>query len=708
MPDNVCKSQLTLSSKDFNLAFAESSLIESLANAMPQIVWLADPEGNVNFYNQAWYDSTGMSHQQTQMDSWKTAIHPDELEECMVLSRNAIATASPYEAEFRIWHARGNTYKWHLIRALPVRDESGRVARWVGTCTDIDAQKRKEQASEARFRAAIDITNDAICLLDRSSMRFIDCNDTACRMFGYSREELLKIGPSQLGAGSHEILAAIYDEVIAGQDYPTKEAFLLHKNGSHIPVEIQRRAMQAGDMWIMVLVARDITERKEAQARMEQLAYYDQTTGLPNRRMFNESLVNAIVQAKKQRLTISVLLINLDRFKNINDSLGFPTGDELLQQVGKRLINGLRIRDIVGRLGGDDFGLILFNSEHSQGAVNVANKVLDMLRQPFSVNGHEVTVTISMGISVYPADTDDADTMIRFADLAMNESKLAGGNTFRFHTTEMNVRIMEKRALQEALNIALANNEFVLHFQPRIQVETGQWQSVEALLRWKRPGHGLVSPANFIPALEETGLIVPVGEWVIAAACRHIRQWAQEWRAPVRVAVNVSAIQLLREGLVQCVSEAIKINDIDPAMLEVEITESSLMSDTERAITVLRELKALGVRISLDDFGTGYSSLYYLKQFPLDKLKIDRAFIRDVTTSESDAAIASAIIHMGRSLKLKVIAEGVETREQLDFLRMEDCDEYQGYYFSRPLPAEELDLLQRSHPVGMAQIRSVT
>lgn len=705
MPDNVCKRQLTLSAKDFN--HAESSLIESLANAMPEIVWMADHAGNLNFCNQAWYDITGMSLELAQMEGWKAVLHPDDREECVALSRNAIETASPYQAEFRLWHVHENVYKWHVSRALPVRDESGRVVRWVGTCTDIDTQKRKEQASEARFRAAIDVTNDAICLLDRPSMRFIDCNDTACRMFGYSREEMLKMGPSQLGAGSHEVLAAMYDEVIAGKDHPTMEAFFLRKDGSHVPVEIQRRAMQAGGVWIMVLVARDITERKEAQARMEQLAYYDQTTGLPNRRMFNESLVNAILQAKKQRLTISVLLINLDRFKSVNDSLGFSTGDELLQQVGKRLINGLRIRDIVGRLGGDDFGLILFNSENSQGAVNVANKVLDMLRPPFSVNGHEVTVTISMGISVYPADTDDADTMIRFADLAMNESKLAGGNTFRFHTAEMNVRIMEKRALQEALNIALVNNEFVLHFQPRVQVKTGQWQSVEALLRWRRPGHGLVSPANFIPALEETGLIVPVGEWVIATACRHIRQWAKEWRAPVRVAVNVSAIQLLREGLVQCVAEEIRINDIDPALLEVEITESSLMSDTEEAITVLRELKALGVRISIDDFGTGYSSLYHLKQFPIDKLKIDRAFIRDVTTSESDAAIASAIIHMARSLKLKVIAEGVETREQLDFLKMEDCDEYQGYYFSRPLSAEELELLQLSHPVGVAQIRSV-
>lgn len=686
---------------------AEISFVEPLANVLPQIVWIADPAGNVSYCNQEWHDRTGLPVEQALMDGWKAAVHPEDLEECAALMAKALSTASPFQTEYRLLHARDNVYRWYLSRALPERDDSGNVVRWVGICTDIDAQKRKEEANEARFRAAIDISADAICLLDRSTMRFIDCNDTACRMFGYGKEEMLSMSPSDLGAGPIGMIETAYDEIIAGREQPAVEALFRHRNGAFIPVEIQRRAMRSGDAWVMVLVARDISERKEAQARVEQLAYYDQTTGLPNRRMFHESLAKALVQAKKQRLTISVMLINLDRFKNINDSLGFATGDELLQQVGKRLIGGLRIRDVVGRIGGDDFGLILFNSEHSQGAVIVANKVLDMLRQPFSVNGHEIALTVSLGISVYPADADDADTMIRFADLAMNESKLAGGNAFRFHTAEMNVRILEKRALHEALNLALANDEFELHFQPRVHVRTGLWQSVEALLRWKRPGQGLVSPAGFIPSLEETGLIVPVGEWVIATACRNIRQWSRDWQAPVRVAVNVSAIQLQRDGLVAFVAKAIRDNGIDPALLEIEITESSLMSDTEQAMSVLRELKALGVRISIDDFGTGYSSLSYLKQFQVDKLKIDMAFIREVTTNESDAAITSAIIHMAHSLKLKVVAEGVETSEQLEFLQARNCDEYQGYYFSRPLPAEELEQLQRTHPARIVSIRSV-
>lgn len=674
----------------------EFSLLELLANAIPQIVWMADSEGNINYYNQAWYDLTGLTFEQTKKDGWKNAVHPNDINGCVELAKEAILTASSYHAEYRLWHAHENVYKWYLSRALPVKDEGGNVLWWIGTCTDIDAQKRKEETIEARFRAAIDITSDAICLLDRSTMRFIDCNDTACRMFGFSREELLRLGPSDIGPGEVSELEAIYDEIIANNHQGVTETIFRRSDGTLFPVEIQRQAMRSGDAWIMVLVARDITERIKIEKRVHQIAYHDQITGLPNRAMFQESLVKALEQAKKQRLTISVLTINLDRFKDINSTLGFQVADELLRQTGKRLINGLRIRDIVARLGSDDFGLILFNSEHSQGTANVANKVLDMLRQPFHLDGHVVAITGCVGIAVYPSDAEDADTLTRYADSAMHESKLAGGNVFRFHTAEMNARVLQKRAIQEALHKAIANDEFILHFQPRVHIESGKWQSVEALIRWNRPGHGLVPPAQFIPTLEETGLIVQVGVWVIKSACQQIRQWQLTSDIPTGIAVNVSPQQFLREGLVSCISEAIRVNEIDPALLEIEITESSLMSDAEKTIGILRELKALGVRISIDDFGTGYSSLAYLKLFPVDKLKIDMMFIREMTTNESDASITSTIIHLAHSLKLKVVAEGVETQEQLDFLRQRGCDEYQGYLFSKPLPADGLMVLRQS------------
>lgn len=675
----------------------------SLAGAMPRIIWMANPDGSINYYNRAWFEHTGFTREQMQGAGWTAALHPNDLQCYSRVSSEGIRTGSPYQVEYRLKWGSDHSYRWHLSRAFPIKDESGKVTKWIGTCTDIDVQKKRKAVSEERLRAAIDITADAICLLDYASMRFVDCNDTACRMFGYSRDELLALGPSDIGAGSQSDLEAVYEEIIDGKSEPAVESQLLRRNGSAFPVEVQRKAMRSGNDWIMVLVARDITERKEAESRLQKLAYYDQLTGLPNRRMFYESLNGAIVQAEKQHLTISVVLINLDRFKEVNDLLGFSAGDELVRQIGHRLINALRLRDLVGRLGGDDFGLILFNSEHSQGAEIVANKVLRLLHQPFDLDGHEVSMTLSMGVAVYPTDATDADTLIKNADSAMHAAKLAGGNAFRFHTAEMNADMLAKRALQDALNKALINEEFVLHYQPKIQIDTGKWKSVEALLRWNRPGHGLVSPAFFIPALEETGLIMPIGEWVIRTACRQLREWDQSGMEPIKIAINVSAEQFLDENLTSYFASAIKENGIDSTFLEIEITESSLMADAKKTVEVLQELKMLGVRISIDDFGTGYSSLAYLRKFPIDKLKIDIAFIRDVTTNASDAAITTAIINMAHSLNMKVIAEGVETREQLEFLRARKCDEFQGYYFSKPLPAVELEKLQKKALLELSQ-----
>ena len=549
-------------------------------------------------------------------------------------------------------------------------------------------------ANEARFRAALDITADAILLLDRDSMRFIDCNEATCRMLGYSRSDLQTLSPVDVGASSLTDLEAEYDKIIKGKkafvSLKIVETQLRRKDGLLIPVEIQRDAMLSEGRWVMILVARDITERKQAESRLQQMAYYDQLTGLPNRHMFYESLKGAIIQAEKHQHTISLLNLNLHKFKEINESLGFAFGDFLLNRVGARLINNLRTRDIVGRLGNDEFGLILFNSPGSQGAATVARKILDVLKQPFNWDGREITISSNIGVTVYPNDALDAETMIVYADSALREAKRAGSDNFRYHTAEMNAKMLEKRNLHEALKKAILNEEFVLHYQPKVHIESGKWDSVEALIRWNRPRHGLVSPGQFIAALEETGMIVSVGIWVIKTVCRQIREWQNSGVGPFRIAINVSAKQFLQDDLVTVFSNAILENGIDPSFLEIEITESLLMVDAERAVRVLHELKQLGICLSIDDFGTGYSSLAYLKQFPVDKLKIDLSFIRDVTTDENDAAITMAIINLAHTLKLQVIAEGVETEEQLDFLKANNCDEFQGYYFSRPLPVPEL------------------
>jgi len=665
---------------------------KSTLDAMPQIVWMASPGGSILYFNRAWYEHTGLDADHSLGNAWRDVIHPDDLDECNRVAEESVHMRVPFRVEYRLWHAADSTWRWQLSRTIPVKDPDGTLVRWVGVCNSIDEHKKQLEAGEDLFRAAMNMASDAIFMLDRATMRFTDCNETACRLFGYSREELLEIGPSDLGGGSRERLEAVYDEIISGRHFPEIEGLFRRKDGCSFPVEIRRRALSSEKKHVIVLAVRDISERKEAESRVEQLSFYDQLTSLPNRPMFHECLRNALAQAEAQHLTISVLIINLDRLKNVNDMYGLFAGDELLRQLAIRLINGLRIRDIVGRLGGDEFGIILFNSEHSQGTSITANKVFGLLRKPFDLRGNSISTTASMGIAVFPNDAHDADTMMKCAALAMHEAKRAGGNVFRFHTAEMNTRLVEKFQLHEALGKALESDEFILYYQPKINIETGKWDSVEALLRWNRPGHGLVSPAEFIPALEETGMIVPAGEWVIRAACRQIKAWMPHL-GPIRIAVNVSAVQFLQRGLMTSIAGAIKENGIDPTLLEIEITESSLMADASRTASILAELKALGVHLSIDDFGTGYSSLAYLKQFPIDKVKIDIAFIRDIVTSASDAAITTAIINMAHSLNLKVIAEGVETGEQLAFLRERKCDEFQGFYFSKPLPAGEIENL---------------
>jgi len=454
---------------------------------------------------------------------------------------------------------------------------------------------------------------------------------------------------------------------------------------------------------------------KEAERQLRYLAHYDPLTGLPNRKLFYESLNRALVQAAAHDWTVSVLVLDIDRFKNVNDTLGHALGDELLRQCGNRLRTCLRFNDTIARLGGDEFGLILLSAEKPEESGVVARKLREALRQPFDLAGHEVTVTASIGITLYPLDSLDAGILVKNGDTAMYRAKDAGRDTYRYYTAQMNDRTIEKFDTESALRKALAQDEFLLHYQPKVRLDTGAISGVEALLRWNRPGHGLVAPLDFIPILEETGLIVPVGAWVIHSACRQIAEWRESGVGAVCIAINLSSRQFSRESANAETARAVRQYDIDPQLLEFEIetaravrahnldptllefelTESVLMSHAEKSVAILQRLKLLGIRLSMDDFGTGFSSLAYLKRFPIDTIKIDRAFIRDVTLDADDAAITLAIIAMAHNLKLKVVAEGVETAEQLEFLRNNRCDEVQGYYLSRPLPAIEMSELLR-------------
>ena len=560
---------------------------------------------------------------------------------------------------------------------------------------DMNARIRLDEDLR-RFRLAMDATADAIFLVDRAGMCFVDVNATACRMLGFEREDFLQVGPNKQVEGDLVKLEVLYEKLLSGdQSGAMTELLLQCRDGSPLAVEVQRRTLRSGSSWILVAVARDITERKEAEQRLLKLAHFDTLTGLPNRSQFNDSLMHSMRQAAEHHWSLAVLFLDVDRFKNVNDTLGHTIGDELLRQFSSRLVDCLRVRDTIGRFGGDEFAAILMLPEGAQNAVVVVDKIREVLRRPFDLKGHEVTVTASIGISVFPDDAADPDTLIQYADTAMYRAKEAGRDAFRFFTAEMNAQSMARLELENALRRAIENDEFVLHFQPKVNISSGRISGAEVLIRWQRPGHGMVSPALFIPILEETGLIVRVGSWVINEACRKIAHWRRTSAGAVHLSVNVSGIQFFVGGLEEEVLRAIKEHDISPELLELELTESSLMSNAEETITVLQNLKALGIKISIDDFGTGYSSLAYLKRFPIDKLKIDIAFVREVTSNPDDAAIVLAIINMAHSLKLDVIAEGVEKDAQLAYLRRHGCDEMQGYYFSRPLPENEFEAMLR-------------
>jgi diguanylate cyclase (GGDEF)-like protein/PAS domain S-box-containing protein len=557
-------------------------------------------------------------------------------------------------------------------------------------------------AELARFRGAMDATADAIFLIDGSTMAMVDVSDGGCRMLGFSREALLRIDPVALGLATREHLQGLLREEGPPREHDVVETDLLRADGQGaVPVEIGWQKLRDGDSHMLIAVARDISERIHAQQRLKHLAHYDGLTGLPNRSLFFQNLRDAIELAREKQWQVGVMFISLDRFKIINDSLGPALGDELLRQFSTRLVRCVRLRDTVGRLGGDEFALILTMTREQQEAVNVANEVRETLRAPFDLHGKQAALTASIGIAMYPDDATDPGTLVKYADTAMVRAREAGRDGYRFFTAGMNVQVEARLGLELALRGALDGQEFELHYQPKMDLNTGRVSGVEALLRWNRPGHGLVYPAEFVPVMEETGLVVRVGEWIIGEACRQIAAWNEQGVRDIRVAVNVSSRQFVEGDLEQTVRDALERHDVEPALLELELTESALMVNAEHTIEVLSSLKQMGIKIAIDDFGTGYSSLAYLKRFPIDKLKIDIAFVRDIITNPDDAAIAQAIISMAHSLHMLVIAEGVESRAQMAYLRRHRCDEIQGFHFSRSLAPEAVaDMVRenRSQP----------
>lgn len=436
-------------------------------------------------------------------------------------------------------------------------------------------------------------------------------------------------------------------------------------------------------------VASDISERKQYEGRIEYLATHDALTGLANRHLLGDRLAQAIARSSRSQHLLALLFLDIDRFKDINDSFGHVFGDQLLQQVAVRLKENVREGDTVSRQGGDEFIIVLTDLQKPEDVVVIASKILHAFSSPFIVGSRRLYVTTSIGATLYPNDSTDIETLLKNADIAMYRAKRESGNDFRFYSSEMSVTTKERVELETALRWAVERQEFELFYQPKVALNDGRVVGVEALIRWHHPDLGLVSPVHFIPMAEELGLIVPIGKWVLRTACSQLKQWQEAGLPPITVSVNISARQFRQEGLVKAITDILQETGLDPRYLELELTESMVLNSADKSTVTLHELKALGVELSIDDFGTGYSNLSYLKRFPVDRLKIDQSFVQDIVNDSDDAAIAYLIISLGHSLNLKVIAEGVETAEQLAFLHNNHCDEIQGYYCSQPVSAND-------------------
>jgi len=476
------------------------------------------------------------------------------------------------------------------------------------------------------------------------------------------------------------------------------DCVLIRRDGVELAVEASAAPIhdRQGGVIGAVMVAHDVTAARELSHKLARLALHDSLTDVPNRTLLSDRLEQAIMRAQRSGSSVALLFIDLDRFKHINDSLGHAIGDELLRSVARRLLACVRSSDTVSRQGGDEFLILLADVAHAHDAAVCADKIIQTLGTPHRIGEHDLRLTASIGIATYPDDAADADTLLKNADFAMYQAKYSGRNNYQFFRPEMNANAIERQAVETDLRHAIDRREFLLNYQPKVNLATGAISGVEALIRWQRPQRGLVQPAQFIPIAEESGLIVHIGRWVLEEACRQARAWMDAGLAPIVIAINISAVELRAKDFLDGVRDILRRSRLEPRFLEIELTETFMLQDWKSTADVLRALKALGVKIALDDFGTGYSSLSFMKLFPIDTLKIDQSFVRDMTSDSDDASIVSAVINMGRSLNMSVVAEGIQTREQLAFLQAHHCPEGQGFYFARPVLAPQLASLLSS------------
>jgi diguanylate cyclase (GGDEF)-like protein/PAS domain S-box-containing protein len=672
---------------------------EQVIDSMPAGVMAVCANGTVRTMNQAWCALLAVAGRDAAGQPYAAFVPQPQLRAGI-----AAGLADPdYRQELVICAGADHQPARHLrckLTRVPLDGQRMLLLVVEDVTASIEARAQL-RASEARFRAAFGQAAVGLAQLSLDG-RWLRANLKLQALLGYTEAELAgmtlcDVLPQEERAAD---TVALHGLLAGDSDGYCRELRYRHKAGHLVWVQASYSRMYTEQDGITLIgVIEDVAQRKRYEQELTQMANHDALTGLANRALLLDRLTQAVSYARRASRWVAVLFFDLDRFKNINDSLGHDAGDQVLVEVAARLSACVRSGDTVARLGGDEFVVVLADVARGEEVAAVAQKLADALAQPMHVFGHEITPVASFGISLYPKDGADSQALLKNADAAMYSAKKLGGAQFQFYALDMNLRTLDRLKLEAALRHAVERDEFELHYQPQLDLASGAIEGVEALVRWRRPGHGLVPPADFIPVAEETGLIIPLGDWVLRAACAQQVAWREAGVGDLRVAVNLSARQFKQHDLVHSVVQALHHTGCAAARLELEITESVLMEHPDAATLIMQQLSDMGVQLSIDDFGSGYSSLAYLKRFPIHSLKIDRAFVHDISTDDDDAAIASAIIALAHSMKLTVIAEGVETEQQLAFLRREQCDQVQGYYFSRPLPAAGLAHLLLHWPV---------
>ncbi len=677
-----------------------------LLDSSPQGIFGIDTNGVCTFVNRACLDMLGYTREEMLGQFVHPLIHhshpdgrPYPREECRVRLATQAGEAAQVDDEVH-WRKDGTSFPVEYRSQPLYRD--GTLVGTVVSFADISERTRMEQSlreSEARFRAMAEHSADWIWALDANG-RHVYSNTHVVEALGYTTDELLAMPAEALiHPDDLPLYRTTFAAAVAGRHgWANVTLRWRHRNGSYRILESSASPLfdETGKLAGFQGVDRDVTERVQTEARIEYLAHHDALTGLPNRVLLRDRFEHAVAQARRAHARVGLLFLDLDNFKVVNDTLGHAAGDELLLSVVTRLARCTRDSDTISRQGGDEFIVLLDSVPDMEAVERVAGEILEHLAEPILIGSHELAASCSIGVVVYPEDGSDFDRLLQKADTAMYNAKNAGRNTYRFFDERMNLQAQEHLLLQNGLHQALFRAELHLHYQPQFDVASGRAIGAEALLRWRNPELGDVPPGRFIPVAEDCGLIVPIGAWVLEQACRQAQAWRQAGLPDLVMSVNLSAMQFRRGGLVETVSGALARSGLPPHLLELELTESILLQDVENTLDTVQRLKALGVRLSLDDFGTGYSSLSYLKRFAVDRLKIDQSFVRDVTHDADQAAIVQAIVQLAKSLRLGIIAEGVETPEQHAFLCDAGCTDMQGFLLSRPLPAMEAEARLRA------------